>query len=163
MSIDISTTNPGERVSVTLGDARLPKRFWTKVRVDENGCWRWLASVTDRGYANFDFNGGKRRAHRVSYQELVGPIPDGLVVDHLCRVRDCVNPAHLEAVTIWENTLRSTSPTAELSRRTHCPKGHPLSGSNLAAYRLKLDGRRNCKTCNRDRTRRWRESKRRAA
>lgn len=88
-----------------IGDARLPQRFWDKVRLEPSGCWLWTAN-TNRGYGNFTVAGKTRKAHRISYQTFVGAIPDGLALDHLCRVRACVNPSHLEPVTWAENVRR---------------------------------------------------------
>lgn len=91
-------------------------RFWSKV--DKDGplpkwapflgpCWLWTRPLTDRGYASFGYDGGKIRAHRFAYEQIVGPIPAGLTLDHLCRVRHCVNPSHMEPVTQAENSLRA--------------------------------------------------------
>ncbi len=91
------------------------------------------------------------RAHRFAYELLVGPIPDGLVIDHLCRVRHCVNPAHMEPVTRWENTLRGGSFSAVAARQTHCVNGHPFDEENTHVDRR---GFRRCRACNRERLRR---------
>ncbi|MDE1854509.1 MAG: HNH endonuclease [Thaumarchaeota archaeon] len=88
-------------------------------------------------------------AHRFSYQLLIGQIPAGLTLDHLCRNRGCVNPAHLQAVSNRENLLRGKGWSGLNSRKTHCPKGHPLSGDNLSPRWLKK-GRRVCLTCIRE-------------
>lgn len=86
------------------------ERFEKKFSVDENGCWVWNAALNNEGYGLFQVmyfgKWGMRLAHRLSYEVLVGPIPDGLDLDHLCRVRRCVNPHHLEPVTRRENALR---------------------------------------------------------
>jgi hypothetical protein len=101
------------------------------------------------------------RAHRVSYVLAHGSIPDGLQLDHLCRNKLCVNPTHLEAVTARENTLRGVSVAAVNAKKTHCPRGHELSGSNLLAYRKV----RSCRACSLEQSARWnlKVSKRRAA
>ena len=92
--------------------------------------------------------------HRFVYERLVGKIPEGLQIDHLCRVRHCANPAHMEAVTQRENILRGMSPAAENARKTHCPQGHPYEGENLFTYN---QGRfRRCRACDRERGRQWR-------
>jgi hypothetical protein len=82
--------------------------------------------------------------HRVVYEALVKPIPVGLVLDHLCRVRHCVNPAHLEPVTQRENVLRGETAPAANKAKTHCVRGHPFSGQNLI---LRKSGVRECRTC----------------
>lgn len=128
------------------------QRFWGKVhRRAADECWPWLASLDHSGYGRF-WNGERQiMAHRVAYQLLVGPIPDGLVIDHLCKVRHCMNPAHLEPVTQGENIRRGrTRETNGL--KIHCPKGHPYDEANT--YRL--DGRRYCRACRKERRRaRW--------
>lgn len=90
---------------IEAGDTRLPERFWRRVQEQEGGCWLWVGTV-DRGYGLLSVDGKTVRAHRYSYETLVGPIPDGLQIDHLCRNRGCVNPAHLEPVTQVENIRR---------------------------------------------------------
>ena len=118
------------------------------------GCWLWLKYIAqDTGYGKLTVDGRQLYAHRVYYERHRGPIPEGLVIDHLCRVRNCVNPAHLEVVTRGENTLRGETPSGINSRKTHCPQGHPLSGDNL--YRWK--NKRQCNIC---RLRRAREQQR---
>lgn len=110
-------------------------------------CWLWRGTILQGGYGQIKVKKRKMQAHRFFYELLVGPIPEGLTIDHLCRVRNCVNPAHLEPVTGRENTLRGNNPAAQNARKTHCKRGHPLSGSNL---RSSKDGRqRRCKTCDR--------------
>lgn len=109
---------------MTLLDARLPPRFWSKVRVDDAGCWRWVAAHDEFGYARFGWLGHNRHAHRVCYERLVGPVPPGLELDHLCRVRDCVNPSHMEAVTHHVNMVRSLAPTIVTMHAGVCLRGH---------------------------------------
>lgn len=99
------------------------------------------------------------RPHRIIYEALHGPIPDGLQIDHLCRNKVCCNPHHLEPVTARENILRSNGQGAVNARKTHCIHGHPLEGDNLV---IGLDGARRCLVCLRDRGRRH-QQKRRAA
>ena len=91
-----------------------------------------------------------RRLHRAIYEKFVGPIPDGLTIDHLCRNRLCVNPAHLEPVTLAANVLRGESLPAKNARKTHCPKGHPYDETNT---HITKQGWRICKACNRERQR----------
>ena len=113
-------------------------------RVEKTGdCWGWRGHRDRRGYGVVDRGGVKRPAHRVAYELHVGAIPEGLTLDHLCRNRGCVNPAHLEAVTSGENVLRGESPTAINARKTHCIRGHALIPENL--YPRKYG--RQCKLC----------------
>lgn len=99
--------------------------------IPECGCWVWIGDATPRGYGRFmNQNGKVVRAHRVFYELLRGPIPDGLSIDHLCRVTSCVNPDHLEAVTNKENVLRGIGPTARNAKKTHCPLGHEYDAAN---------------------------------
>lgn len=137
----------------------LPERFWDKVQAEPNsGCWLWVGAFSN-GYGSFSLGGrtGRRYgAHRVAYEFLVGPIPAGLQIDHLCRVRNCVNPDHMEPVTSRENTRRGEAgkATGRLNRaKSHCPQGHPFSGENL--YETKSGGRA-CIACKRESTRHWR-------
>ncbi len=90
-----------------FGDQRLPPRFWAKIAVGDDGCWVWVAGRNEHGYGLFKAPGPKQtRAHRYAYTVLVGAIPEGLVLDHVCCVRACVNPAHLEPVTQTVNMAR---------------------------------------------------------
>lgn len=110
----------------------------------ETGCWDWHGGKSDRGYGSISLDGRSHQAHRVSYELYVGPIPDGLQIDHLCRNRGCINPAHLEPVTCRENVRRGEGPSAVNATRTHCKHGHPLSGDNL---RISRNGKRRCRAC----------------
>jgi len=104
------------------------------------GCWLWDRYVDPTGYAMAGFNGKTRRVARVSYEAFKGPIQPGLTIDHLCRQRSCVNPDHLEAVTMQVNVLRAPcAPTAVNARKTGCPCGRP--------YTLRCDGARTCRPC----------------
>lgn len=112
-------------------------------------CWLWKPLGSVHGYGQFTFAGRVRLAHRVAHEIFIGPIPPGLTVDHLCNVRPCVNPRHLEAVTRAENLRRARTweNGASFQReKTHCPKGHPYSGDNLY---LRPDGARGCRACGR--------------
>lgn len=138
-----------------LRGARLPERFWMNVQTDGSGCWLWVGRIDRDGYGEYSVNRHWRRAHRVAWQTLVGPIPDGLVIDHLCRVRRCVNPAHLEPVTNSENIRRGMAGAHNLIK-THCPWGHPLEDGNLVTSDARRGGR-NCLTCARERSRQQRK------
>lgn len=135
-------------MTATFGDPRLPARFWVKVLPVSSGCWQWHGAHIRNGYSAFS-TGRMQLGHRVAYEALVGQIPEGLVVDHLCRNRSCVNPDHLEPVTIRENLMRGQTPAAANAAKTHCPQGHPLVGGNLLPSKLR-QGKRCCRTCNRD-------------
>ena len=129
-------------------------RFWSKVeRLGSNDCWRWLAAMNHQGYGVFQYRNAGRMAHRVSYELTHGPIPDGLVVDHLCRNRSCMNPAHLDVVTPRTNTLRSSNFIARHAIAMHCPQGHPYDTKNT--YHTPSGGR-DCRTCRLSAVRRWR-------
>lgn len=142
---------------ITESDMR---RFWAKVALpDENGCLLWTAAEDHRergAYGAFDHGGRTIRAHRFAYTALVGPIPDGLVIDHVrdrgCVSRLCVAPDHLEPVTHAENVRRG-----ERTHRGHCPQGHPYSGENLY---VSPQGHRRCRACNAARSRALKAAKR---
>ena len=121
-------------------------RFWKYVEKTESGCWLWNGALR-YGYGRFSIGGRSGRvlmSHRFSYEEANGLIPEGLQLDHLCRVRNCVNPEHLEPVMRKENIRRGESPSAKQSRQTHCIRGHELYGENLY---LSPSGKRNCRIC----------------
>lgn len=124
---------------------------------DENGCWPWLGSITTAGYGQIREHRSRKNipAHRAVYELRVGLIPAGLDLDHLCRNRACVNPAHLEPVSRRTNVLRGASPSAHRARLTHCPAGHPYDEQNTYVWH----GMRHCRVCRRDREReRWRRA-----
>jgi len=119
----------------------LEDRFWEKVQKTED-CWLWTAAQIGSGYGQFRL-GGYAYAHRYSYELHKGKIPEGLHIDHLCRVKNCVNPDHLEAVSPGEN-LRRGIRTNQHKGKTHCIRGHEFSGDNLI---LGKNGGRHCRTC----------------
>lgn len=136
------------------------ERFWNKVDKTED-CWIWTATKTQGGYGRLRVDGQFWVAHRYAYEMMVGPIPEGLVLDHLCKVRHCVNPGHLQAVTHTENVRRgnggrpvgSGTPKSGRPRRpdgsfVSCPKGHEYSGTNLY---IRKDGSQDCRRCSADR------------
>ncbi|CAL9481199.1 HNH endonuclease signature motif containing protein [Streptomyces sp. enrichment culture] len=107
-------------------------------------CHLWTGATNERGYGSFWADGRTVKAHRWSYEQHVGPIPPGLDVDHICRRRACVNPAHLRAVTHRDNILASTNHVARRAAVTHCPAGHPYDETHT--YRAP-NGTRKCRTC----------------
>lgn len=126
-------------------------RFHTKYEKLDDGCWEWRGSLNHAGYGQFNESRKKtRRAHRYSYELLVGPIPAGLELDHLCRNRACVNPAHLQPVVTYVNMIRSLSVTSLNSRKTHCVNGHEFTEANTKRS-VQSNGRlrRSCITCRR--------------
>lgn len=138
-----------------IGDSMT--RFRNRYRVADNGCWEWLGCGNSDGYGRMRADGAEVYAHRFSFENLVGPIPPGLHIDHLCRNRLCVNPAHLEAVPQGVNTLRGMGPPALNARKTQCFQGHALTEDNI--YRTAGSNRRHCRQCKLD----WEARKRRAA
>lgn len=130
-------------------------RLWQKInKRGPDECWPWTASTNryaktrGQGYGKISTGGRHRRivsAHRLVYELEVGPIPDGMHVDHMCGNSLCCNPRHLQAVTPWFNNARSASPTADNIGKTHCPQGHEYTPKNTG-YR-KGKGYRYCRTC----------------
>ena len=132
--------------TINFGDSRLPQRFWDKATRADAGCWVWTATINRNGYGQIRDGGPMHMAHRVSYGALVGAIPEGAVLDHLCRNRACVNPAHLEAVTNRVNVLRGDSIPAANAVKATCPQGHPYDAVNTYVDGL---GKRSCRICRR--------------
>jgi len=121
-----------------------PETIKSRIRVSEAGCWEWTGYLDRDGYGVLNDSHRPKHAHRVSYQLFVGPIPLHMTIDHLCRNRPCVNPAHLEVVSRGENTLRGMSFSAINARKTACIHGHPFVGYNVY---FRPSGGRSCRTC----------------
>lgn len=127
---------PRERLRAKIEELSSPE--------PNTGCWLWLGPLTPAGYGQVWVGGRGTTAQRAAYEAFIGPIPPGLSIDHRCRVRCCVNPAHLEAMSIRENILRGTGTAARHAKQTHCIHGHLLAGENLT---IRPDGRRVCRRC----------------
>lgn len=138
------------------GDPRLPERFWDKVQIVPEAsaypgpCWIWTAALSPDGYARYHLDGWTQKAHRVAYAALVGPIPDSLQGDHLCRVTMCVNPVHIDPVPPRENVMRSNGLAARNAAAEACVNGHPFTPANIYLTRA---GKRACRSCDRSRGR----------
>jgi len=118
----------------------------------EDGCWPWQGPLRN-GYGYIHLSRDKKvAAHRWTYELFVGPIPEGLTLDHLCRNRSCVKPTHLEPVTNRVNILRGESLSARRARQTHCKRGHPFTAENTTTD---AKGRRICRACRKERWREW--------
>ena len=142
----------GDPLVVLRRDLPIDERFWSMVmRGGDDECWLWTGGHSGSGYGAF--SPGKRAtpipAHRYAYESVVGPIPEGLEIDHLCRNRGCVNPKHLEPVTPQENIRRADLANGKGSAATHCPHGHAYDEANTRHYA----GRRHCRACARERAR----------
>ena len=125
-------------------------RFWPKV--DKTGdCWIWTAAQDGKGYGGFWDGEQRQKAHRVAYELMVGLIPTGLCLDHLCRNTLCVNPAHLEVVTQRVNILRGVGVSAQKARQTHCINGHELTPQNTYIREDRRHPSRSCRVCDRER------------
>ena len=141
----------------------LEERFYTKVDApDEDACHLWTAALNNMGYGVFCVKTSvpkqNRLAHRVAYELAVGPIPDGQVLDHLCRTPRCVNPKHLEPVVQGENVRRGDS-GKHWRDKTHCPQGHEYAGDNLY---VPPSGGRYCRACISERNKAMRARKKAA-
>ena len=154
-------------------DSKTAQRLLSKIVPQLDGCWLY---GRNKSYGTVRIGGRQYRAHVLVYELLVGPVPDGMELDHTCNNPPCVCPDHLEPVTHRENMLRGPNNlAAKRAKQTHCASSHPLSGDNLYVYR----GARYCRQCrvarqteyaqrnrprlrvaNRERTRRWRERER---
>lgn len=121
-----------------------------------DGCWIWGHVARVNGYGRIKVAGRSMLAHRVAYEVWVGEIPEGLEIDHLCRVRDCVNPDHLEPVTRTENMHRSPYVGAKI-RQTHCVNGHAYDQVNT---HIRTNGTRQCRACRRIAVAAWAQKQR---
>ena len=141
--------NSGTRVT-TFADlvARVERR--------DTGCWEWQGVLSHHGYGRPWFEGRRQFAHRVFFEAVRGPIPDGLQLDHLCKNRRCVRPSHLEAVSAAENIARSSGVQVLNKAKTACIHGHPLDEANTY---YTPDGRRNCRLCRLEAVRRYKNRK----
>lgn len=139
-----------------VGDPEL--LFWSQVEKTDD-CWLWTGELTRDGYGRFTTGNQRVPAHRWSYERFVGPIPDGLQLDHVkargCSHRRCVRPDHLEPVTCRENLLRGDTVNAANAAKTECVNGHPFDTTNT--YVAPSTGERGCRTCRAEARRRHRE------
>lgn len=119
---------------------------------EPGSCWTWTGGTT-RGYGRIRIGAGRFYVHRVAYEALVGPIPEGMQLDHLCRNRSCVNPEHLEPVTCRTNLMRGDTKAAHYAARAECPHGHAYDKANTY---LRPGGGRACRACRREYERRRR-------
>lgn len=127
--------------SIWPKEGKMIDRFLKFVSPEPNtGCWLWMGGCSQNGYGAFKVNGRQETAHRIAYSLLRGEIPEGLQLDHLCRVRCCVNPDHLEPVTPKENIRRSP---IHSGAKTHCPQGHAYTAENTGKHA----GERFCRKC----------------
>lgn len=139
----------------------LAERLMAGVEYDTNGrgCWLWSGAAQPSGYGKL-WNGERvEQTHRVSYREFVGAIPADLEIDHECRVRACLNPAHLRPMAHRENLLIGETFAAREAAQTHCIHGHPFAGPNL---RIATSGSRQCRACDRIRQAGYRQARRAA-
>lgn len=148
MADDIAIGKSPRKLAVPRGTP-LRDRLLARIRINEDtGCWEWTLERNNAGYGKISLgarNEGKELVHRVAWKLWNGPIPEGLVLDHLCRVRHCCNPAHLEVVTPSVNAQRRAPRARDVD--THCIHGHEYTFENT--FR-RPDGRRLCRTCQRN-------------
>lgn len=128
----------------------LPSEISAKIEKVDSGCWLWrghIDTLPGHGYGRYGNNRNRKQAHRLVYELLKGPIPQGLELDHLCRMRNCVRPDHLEAVSHRINVLRGLGVASVNAKKTKCPEGHAYD---------KFNGRnRLCSICQNTRNKLW--------
>lgn len=127
-----------------LTNSQAERFFGHVMPITESGCWIWMGSTSPKGYGKFNIPDRTTMVHRLSYEHFKGSIPQGVSIDHVCRVRCCVNPDHLHLCSNQENVLSGYGVTAVNARKTHCPKGHAYTKENTRYY----EGR-NCRECHR--------------
>jgi len=139
-------------------DERLPARIWARIIPEPmSGCWLWIGAPVDRaGYCQVRTNGVYRYVHRVVYEALVGPIPEGLQIDHRCNVTCCVNPDHLRPMSARDNTLRGNAWSAKAARRKTCNRGHEYTP---ASWSSRPELKRTCLICKREWNRNYARAK----
>jgi hypothetical protein len=146
------TTHQPDRSRSTMAALKLTPYERVMARcVRQGGCLVWQGARTSNGYGQIAISRRTVRVHRLVYEHCIGPIPDGLTIDHVaargCTSRACCEISHLQAVTRGENALRGTGPTAANATKTHCPQGHELTGDNLRRSALLRRSRRECNIC----------------
>jgi len=140
-----------------MSESQYIGRFLKKVQVLENDCWQWQGGKNTKNYGRFTYDDKLQPAHRFSYLYFYNEIDKTLTIDHLCKNHSCVNPLHLEQVTLKENILRGNGVSVVNSKKTHCPKGHELYGDNLYVWK----NERRCKECTRIRCKEYQRKLRR--
>jgi hypothetical protein len=140
---------PWQRCDVASDFLRFTSKLSIQTRLAD--CWHWIASDSGNGYGKFYAEGRMVMAHRWIYEQIIGPIPPGFVLDHECRNRDCCNPWHLTPRSNLSNTLLGDGPTAQNFRKLFCRRGHPLVGGNVLRRRDR-PGHRECRRCRRMRS-----------
>jgi hypothetical protein len=124
--------------------------------IKPSGCWVTGTKLKDPNeYDRIEYMGVTDKVHKISYVYYFGAIPDGLEIDHLCRNRQCFNPAHLEAVTHKENVLRGNGHAARHAKQTHCIHGHPLEGDNVRWFKTVSGVGRQCRACHKITASKW--------
>lgn len=135
------------------------ERLLESIELSDNGCWLWVRPPNTSGYGYLKVAGKNTLAHRASYETFEAPIPADLHIDHLCRVRHCINPAHMEPVTCQVNVLRGETMAARNSKVTHCPRGHEYTEENTGHS----SQGRYCRECRRAWLREYKRQQRREA